>query len=171
MRTILFILIGAVVCHAEITNPIEDFVKDMKIAMKGNKVMILMTDLNRTGRPEVWLSSPTFSNGKAGEIWRVYKNTEKGFIAYEKPIVFRSDFFTVREISEKKSALLAFRPGGGGSGIVVAFSWNGDVLEERIVAEVTNEETSKEYTDIEKSNWRDKVKFLEESEALKFKLL
>jgi len=170
MKTLLFILISAVACHAEITNPVEDFLKDMKVAMKGNKIMILVTDLNRTGRPEVWLSSPAFVNGKAGEIWRVYRNTAKGFVAYEKPVVFRSDFFTVREISEKKSELLSFQPGGAGSGIVVAFSWNGDVLEERTVAKITDEETSKEYTNIEKSNWRDKVKFLEEGEASKFKL-
>ncbi len=170
MKAFLLLLICPIICFGEIDNPIEDFIATVHSAASSDKIMVLVTNLRGAERQEVWLSSPTLTNGKAGNIWRLYQSADSGFTVYDQPIVFRAEAFTIRKSTKHGSELLTYHPGGAGSGSIIAFSWNGEILEERKVEEVSVEKPSKTYREIVQSDWPGRVRTVPKSEARKIRI-
>ena len=141
----LLLLIGLTHAYSEIDDPIQDYMNTYGVNNNGKALIRLDADINSDGRAEVFLSMKTLVNGKAGNIWTVYVPCERGYKKLDKLITFRRDAFLVEEHPDVgHAALLAYRPGGGGRGVLVAIQLENNEIKEEVCGEVDRVELKPE---------------------------
>lgn len=98
----------------------QDFISHLP--QEPNCLWRIQADLNSDHYPEVLLTLDTYRNGKAGHIWQVYLGTKDGFVAVSETVSFRTDAVFIGYIHEiKEPGLLAYLPGSGSQGTLVAY--------------------------------------------------
>jgi hypothetical protein len=101
-----------------------------------DKVFRLELDLNNDGKKEVLISSTKDRDGKAGNIWTVYKQEENDFSEVG-TITFNPNRIYLGQIDQTGSfGLVTFVPGGGGEGSIYAYVFDDSKIEGAEIGEV-----------------------------------
>ena len=113
---LLVLLIGSV--NASHGESMADYFQ--RIALyKVDEIFMLYTDLDNDGNKEIWVSTNAWINGRAGNSWVIFENTNDGWMKVQPdrhgtPIDFPHDLFNITYVEELgKRAIVGYYHGGG----------------------------------------------------------
>ncbi len=147
MKTILyFLMVAALTGQAFASNdPVKDFLAGPRPSVRlpgyyeTDKILRLDVDLQGNGQIETLVTFNRDRDGKQGNIWQVYKKTADGYQGVGQ-MTFSPERFYVGPISEiGKYGLVTFGPGGGGTGVVGAYIYDGSSIQGVMLSKVTGE--------------------------------
>jgi hypothetical protein len=96
-------------------------------------------DLNNDGRREVLVSSTKDSDGKQGNVWAVYANTQAGYTKIG-TMTFSPNSFYLGPIEDFGDyGLVTFKPTGEGEGMLSAYLFSGMVVRDVAITSVTRD--------------------------------
>lgn len=115
----------------------------------GAKLLKLEVKFNRDGRKTIFLA---YSNNadRSGNLWTGFIPVEGGYFkaplenekgeSEQSGVTFRTDAYYVGHIPELKSrGLVAYVSGGGGKGVLVAYTLSGKALRQIVLAKINPE--------------------------------
>jgi hypothetical protein len=148
MKTILYALLAAALMASPVVasnDPVKDFLQGPRPDVRDpgyydtDKVLRLDVDLQGNGQIETLVTLNRDRDGKQGNIWQVYKKSADGYQQIGQ-MTFSPERFYVGPISEiGKYGLVTFGPGGGGTGIVGAYIYDGATIQGVMLSKVTGE--------------------------------
>ena len=131
---ILFLVASAVVSFAgpaaveRVADPLKDFLGDDFHISKADEVLRLDMDINHDGKNDVFLTRASHTNGKAGNMWSVYKGVKGGY-EYVGGMDFHPGFFYLGYIKRlRRYGLISYWPDSAQSGTFVAHTIRGGTV-------------------------------------------
>lgn len=84
------------------------------------ELYVVILDFNSDGLSDLMMSANYFTNGKAGEMWHIFRQNDDGYHAAEMPIDFNALSTLVKyDVASKATSLLNLHSGGGGTASLV----------------------------------------------------
>jgi hypothetical protein len=145
MKTVvlLFLTVGFCGDMQAVEDPVRTFLVGFTPLAGGDDrffsddvLMRVDADLDGDGVNEVFLTLQRDRNGKQGNGWAVYKN-RNGDYKYVGGVSFGGDDFYVGPVEElSRHGLVTFWPGGGGTGVLLAYTLEKGKIKESTIGEV-----------------------------------
>jgi hypothetical protein len=113
-----------------VKDPFQDFLARMS-RKPDDKVFEMTAAVNRNGGSEIFLTYSHSVNGKAGNIWTVYAPISGGYQRLDTPVIFRISHLFIGDAHELGGlGLITYAPGGGGSGSLTGYVFQGTDVQE-----------------------------------------
>ena len=111
------------------TDPIRDRWEGTTLK-KDDYLLRLDIDIDDDDRKDLCISLASKRDGQQGNMWAVYKGVRRGY-KYVGEAEFHDDVYLLRYIKPlHRHGLISFSPGGGGTGVFVAYTIQGNELVE-----------------------------------------